>query len=157
LAPGATGLSFGSWAFLEQVLQFADGRGLGRRSGGGGASRGGREILAEVRTLLVDHPVRLGLAAFVVVSAVIEIAIAAGVQRAIASGTGVANHDALTRFDLAAAEKAVHLLLSPGRTARRGATASAKNRTGDPGFFAWNTLGSIASRGGASEADGRGD
>src|SRR5262249_47385848 len=118
------------------LLEFAGGRGLGRRSRGRGAPLGRREILAEVRPLLVDHPLRLRLPAFVVISRVIEAAIAAGVQRAIASRTRVAKPDALARFDLAAAKKTVHSLANPSRTARRGATGCVKTHMGAPGFFA---------------------
>ena len=75
------------------------------------AGRGARaEVFAEIRAMLIDHATGLGLAALVVVGGIVEVAIEAGVERAIALGTFVAKADALDHGNFAGAVKTVHTI-----------------------------------------------
>ncbi len=60
--------------------------------------------------MLIDHATGLGLAALVVVSGIVEIAIEAGVERAIALGTFVAKADTLDHGNFAGTVKTVHMI-----------------------------------------------
>ena len=70
----------------------------------------GREQLAEVESLLIDHALGLGLAARVVVSGVVKAAVAANVQRATAAFAFVAETDPLDHLRRGAAMPTLHNL-----------------------------------------------
>src|SRR5208282_302531 len=104
-----------SWFFLlEQRVELLARGAFRRRPGGSRLRQGrggaavGREVLAEIRALLVHHPLRHRLATLIVIGGVVKRAIAAYVQRPIALRTMRVEPDALDRLDPMAALPAVH-------------------------------------------------
>ncbi len=65
----------------------------------------GTEIFAEIRAILIRHPLRLCLAAFIIVSGVVEHAVEARMRGTIASGTALAEPDAIFEFERSSALK----------------------------------------------------
>jgi len=95
-------------SFFEELFQFARGGGFERGTPGFGEAGRWSEIFAEIGALLVDYSFSLRFAALVMIRRVIEPAVAAGVQGAIASGARVAKADPLQNLDLSSAMETIH-------------------------------------------------
>ncbi len=69
---------------------------------------GWHEIFAKIEALLVDHPLGHRLTALIVVAGIVKITVHAGVQRAVALRTMIAETDPLFGIDSLPALPAVH-------------------------------------------------
>jgi|SRR6185312_8271827 len=89
-------------ALLEQVFELASRVACGRRT----MRSTGAKIFAEIRAVFLHDALRLGLAALIVVSGVVQHAVEAYVCGTIASGTALAEPDAFLEFEDSSALKA---------------------------------------------------